>query len=316
MLDCWSGHRGSATPEIGPPEVRRLTRARSSWWANAKRPVWRSGSTLGLMNKQTSRTPTLLVLLPMLIMVGCDGKSTDAVSAQVEHEPAELKPDVVAILEQARRIPNSTSWFEILELPNNVYAFWEPGHVERVNSFLIVGSERDVLYDTGMGIASLGRAVADLRRAEGLPAHELMVINSHNHLDHNGGNGDFERAYIIEDEWALRKLTEGLTGSAAAGFVTYWSELAEGSEIEPPEGFDPTTFEVPPYPRDRISFLADGDIVDLGDRRFRVIHTTSHSPDGLALYDEDNKILFGGDTYLGDSFLIRDLTLLQEDLAR
>jgi glyoxylase-like metal-dependent hydrolase (beta-lactamase superfamily II) len=45
-----------------------------------------------------------------------------------------------------------------------------------------------------------------------------------------------------------------------------------------------------------------------------VIHTTSHSPDGLALYDEDNRILFGGDTFIGDEFLIRDLDLLEQDL--
>ena len=216
------------------------------------------------------------------------------------------------ILEQARRIPNGTSWFEILRLPNEVYAFWEPGHVEEVNAFLILGSERDVLYDTGMGIASIGEALRDLRGAEDLPDHELMVVNSHNHLDHNGGNTDFDEAWIIEDEWAIRKLTEGI--EAGGRFVEYWSALNPHPGVEAPGGFDPQTFSIKPFPRTGIRFLADGDTVDLGNRRFRVIHTTSHSPDGLALYDEQNGILFGGDTFIGDEFLIRDLTLLERDL--
>ncbi len=216
------------------------------------------------------------------------------------------------ILEQARRVPNRTGWFEILKLPNDVYAFWEPGHEEVVNAFLILGTERDVLYDTGMGIARIGAALEDLRREENLPDRDLMVINSHNHLDHNGGNTDFDEAWIIEDEWGIRKLTEGI--AAGGRFVEYWSALREHPGVKAPATFDPETFSIPPFPRDGICFLADGEVVDLGNRNFRVIHTISHSPDGLALYDEDTGILFGGDTFVGDEFLIRDLELLQRDL--
>jgi glyoxylase-like metal-dependent hydrolase (beta-lactamase superfamily II) len=216
------------------------------------------------------------------------------------------------LLRSARRIPNGTGWFEILRLPNDVYAFWEPGHEEKVNAFLILGSDRDVLYDTGMGIASIGRALEDLRREEGLPDRELMVVNSHNHLDHNGGNTDFDEAWIIDDEWAIRKLTEGI--EAGGMFVEYWSALRSHPGVEAPADFDPRTFHIPPFPRAGIRFLADGDVVDLGNRRFRVIHVVSHSPDGLALYDEDDGILFGGDTFVGDEFLIRDLALLERDL--
>ena len=225
---------------------------------------------------------------------------------------AEAEQSLADLLDRARRVPNDTGWFEIVELPNQVYAFWEPGHAEEVNAFLIVGTERDVLYDTGMGIASIGRALADLRDAEGWPERELMVVNSHNHLDHNGGNTDFDEAWIIEDEWAIRKLTEGI--GSAGDFVSYWDQLKDHPGVEAPAGFDPTTFRIPPFPLENIRFLADGDIVDLGNRRFRVVHTTSHSPDGLALYDEEHGILFGGDTFIGDEFLIRDLDLLEQDL--
>jgi glyoxylase-like metal-dependent hydrolase (beta-lactamase superfamily II) len=216
------------------------------------------------------------------------------------------------LLKTARRIPNSSKWFEIISLPNDVYALWEPGHAEKVNSYLIIGTDKDVLYDTGMGIASIGQAVIELRAVLRREHHPLMVINSHNHLDHNGGNNDFDEAWIIQDEWAIQKLTGGLS----EGFTGYWAELTPHEGIEVPENFDPETFSIPPFPLQRVRFLADGDVVDLGDRQFRVIHTTSHSPDGLALYDEANQVFFGGDTFGGGFYMTRDMSLLAHDLDR
>lgn len=232
-----------------------------------------------------------------------------ALEPQVGHQDVD---ELTELLKTARRIPNSSKWFEIISLPNDVYALWEPGHVEKVNSYLIIGRDKDVLYDTGMGISSIGQAINELRAGLGRQDHPLMVINSHNHLDHNGGNNDFDEAWIIKDEWAIQKLTAGLS----KGFTEYWAELTSHPGIEVPEDFDPETFTIPPFPLERILYLADGDIVDLGDRQFRVIHTTSHSPDGLALYDEANQLFFGGDTFGGGFYLTRDINLLMQDLNR
>ena len=260
----------------------------------------------------------ILALGAICIAAGCADQAEDTPaevedpSAVAEQASLQALGDLADLLKTAQRIPNTTQWFEIISLPNDVYALWEPGHFEKVNSFLIVGAEKDVLYDTGMGIASIGKAVAQLRATLDRQDVPLMVINSHNHLDHNGGNTDFEEAWIIRDEWAIRKLTQGLSG----GFVEYWAGLTPHEGVVAPPDFDPATFSIPPFPRDRIRFLADGDIVDLGNRQFRVIHTLSHSPDGLALYDETDGLFFGGDTFIGDMFLVRSLQLLEQDLAR
>ena len=224
--------------------------------------------------------------------------------------------DSTNILEQTRRIKSSSGWFEIIELPNQIYAFWEPGHEEQVNSYLILGSERDVLYDTGMGIARIAPAIEELRQAETLPQHELMVINSHAHLDHNGGNTEFDEAWIIENDWAIHKLTEGISNADYDFVVPYWRALRDHPGVNPPSSFDPETFYIPPFPREQIRFLKDGDIVDLGNRQFRVIHTASHSPDGLCLYDEENQILFGGDTYDSYLFGVGELSKLKDDLEK
>lgn len=41
--------------------------------------------------------------------------------------------------------------------------------------------------------------------------------------------------------------------------------------------------------------LWDGDVVDLGNRRFEVIHTPDQSPGGIALWEAATGILFSGD---------------------
>ncbi|MCP5186113.1 MAG: MBL fold metallo-hydrolase [Pseudomonadales bacterium] len=217
------------------------------------------------------------------------------------------------ILDTAARIPGGDGWFEILRLPNRVYALWEPGHVEAVNAYFVLGSERDLLYDTGMGIASAAAALAAIRRAESLPEKPLMVVNSHNHLDHNGGNRDFAEIFTADDDWARRRLSLGVP---AGDFTAYWDQLREHPGVQPPAGFDPATHAIAPYPLEQVRYLAEGDRVDLGDRQFTVIRTFSHSPDGIALYDATNQVFFGGDTFYGPDYLVTDMALLAADLER
>ncbi|WXG41374.1 MAG: MBL fold metallo-hydrolase [Candidatus Freyarchaeum deiterrae] len=42
--------------------------------------------------------------------------------------------------------------------------------------------------------------------------------------------------------------------------------------------------------------LKDGDVIQLGNMNFQVIHTPGHSPGAICLYNSENKVLFSGDT--------------------
>ena len=44
--------------------------------------------------------------------------------------------------------------------------------------------------------------------------------------------------------------------------------------------------------------LKDEDILKIGDRQFEVIHVTVHSNDSICLYNEEEQVLFSGDTPL------------------
>ena len=80
----------------------------------------------------------------------------------------------------------------------------------------------------------------------------------------------------------------------------------EGALIDalPHKGYDIRSYRVVPAPATRA--LQDGDIVHLGDKRFRVLHLPGHSPGSIGLWEEKTGILFSGDAvYDGD--LIDDL---------
>jgi glyoxylase-like metal-dependent hydrolase (beta-lactamase superfamily II) len=49
---------------------------------------------------------------------------------------------------------------------------------------------------------------------------------------------------------------------------------------------------MPPQPH----LIEEGDVLDLGDRRFEVLHLPGHSPGGIGLWEAATGILFSGDT--------------------
>jgi len=214
-------------------------------------------------------------------------------------------------LKEAKRILTSDAWFEVVKLPNNVYAFFEPGHQEQVNSFFILGTEKDILYDTGMGIASIKCALKELIRIEKLPNHDVMVVLSHSHLDHIGGSAEFEKVYLLNNEYGRNNLKTGIRKGI---FSDYMAELTPPPD--PPEGYDPNEFFIPSLPEEKIGAIVDGEVIDLGNRQFRVIRTLGHTEDSVCLYDADNQLLFTGDSFHPEWNLVTDLGLYEKDLKK
>ena len=86
---------------------------------------------------------------------------------------------------ELERIKVSDPWFEVYKPAPGVFAIYEPHQAEEVISYLIVGEKRALLFDTGMGISDIKRVTSELTR---LP---IVVLNSHTHDDHVGGNWEF-----------------------------------------------------------------------------------------------------------------------------
>jgi glyoxylase-like metal-dependent hydrolase (beta-lactamase superfamily II) len=185
--------------------------------------------------------------------------------------------------ENYKELPTSHPWFKVYPLSDSVYAIYEPYNWQEVISYLIIGSEKALLFDTGMGLDSIQTVV---RQLTSLP---LIVINSHTHFDHIGGNADFSNILAVDTAY---------THTNSKG----WSHESIRQEVSPaafcPETLstvDTASYHIRPY--SIAGFIKDGSVIDLGGRQLEVIAIPGHTPDGVALLDRNAGLLWTGDTY-------------------
>jgi glyoxylase-like metal-dependent hydrolase (beta-lactamase superfamily II) len=184
-------------------------------------------------------------------------------------------------------------WYSLTRLSDDVTLISEPYIQEfyRCNVWHVRGRDGDMLVDSGMGVVSLRQWVPLVTE------RPLTAVASHTHFDHIGCHHEFEcRAVHAAEADLLAHPTRQNT--LADPYVT-----DEIFDALPPEPYCSRCYAVKAAPATRI--LEDGDIVDLGDRQFEVIHTPGHSPGGIALYEKTSEILFSGDI-LYDGPLIED----------
>lgn len=200
-----------------------------------------------------------------------------------------MNPSIEKILSVAEEINVGEPWFKVLRLPNEVFAIYEPRHHEIVISFLIVGSQKVILFDTGMGIKDISKVVRQLTD------HEVIVVNSHTHFDHVGDDYRFPNIYVFDYQQAIERLADGWSNHEIRDFVSL-DKFIEGY----PEGFDPMSYEIRPLGKEKIHVLKNEDVINIGDRWLQVLHTPGHSTDSIVLLDRLNRSLFTGDTFYPD----------------
>jgi glyoxylase-like metal-dependent hydrolase (beta-lactamase superfamily II) len=199
------------------------------------------------------------------------------------------------------RIGIKDPWFEVYKIRPGVFAIYEPHQSEEVISYLVLGTKRALLFDTGMGISNIRAVVEELTS---LP---VSVLNSHTHDDHVGDNWRFRDIYGMDTDFT-RSNARGSRDDAQAEIAA--GEVCGGL----PPGFNAAEYATKPF---QIShWMHDHDRIDLGGRVLEVIATPGHTPDAIALLDEKNGLLFTGDTfYVGPIWLFRPETDLDAYLA-
>ena len=180
-------------------------------------------------------------------------------------------------------VKQSQPWFEVYEVRPGVFAIYEPGQWEEVISYLIVGSKQALLFDTGLGIGDMKKLVSEITPME------PIVINSHTHFDHVGGNYQFQEVYGMETEFT-RNNSKGQSHDQMKEVVA-----KEAIWKPTPAGFSAENFISRPFSIRKT--LHDGDRFDLGNRTLEVVFTPGHTPDSLCLIDRKNRLLFTGDTF-------------------
>ncbi len=184
-------------------------------------------------------------------------------------------------------------WYRLDKTADGVTLISEPFIKEfyRCNCWHIRGRDRDALVDSGMGVVSL-RAWVPL-----VTERALTAVASHTHFDHIGCHHEFEdRVVHAAEADILANPTNAAT--LADPYVT-----DEIFDALPPAPYQSTTYCLKSAPATRT--VVDGDVIDLGDRHFDVIHTPGHSPGGIALWEAATQTLFSGDIVY-DGPLIED----------
>ena len=223
-------------------------------------------------------------------------------------------------------------YYKVIDMGDEIYHIWEPAGVA---SSLIIGKKKALLIDTGYGYGDLKAVV------ESLTDLPVQVVNTHCHLDHAGGNYQFqnkeEKIYhteclsqrdikeLVESEVTLKrnktKISEeekeskrekqpwldypvGIHPYEKEVYRLYQTEqkplviqkiLREKSPEEYPWLPDFDIEQYLEYKNCKFRALQDGEIIDLGDRKVRVIYLPGHTKGSVAFFDEQTGTLFSGD---------------------
>ena len=170
---------------------------------------------------------------------------------------------------------------------------WEIDEFDCASIFLLIGEEKAMVIDCGMGIGDLRGAI------EMITDKPLICVISHGHIDHTGNARQFDEIWInpkdaqapipqslerrIWDTERIAKRQKGCIGAPYTMFNLYPYDidvdLTDGSELPMPVIHD----------------LTDGMQFDLGGRVITAYECPGHSPGEMIFLDETNRILICGD---------------------
>jgi hydroxyacylglutathione hydrolase len=147
------------------------------------------------------------------------------------------------------------------------------------SNMVVIAGDKPVLVDAGYG--------SDLARTEGLlaergigPADLSLVVNTHHHSDHVGGNA-------------------GLQGRHGAPVAAHRWE-AEMVNRRDPEACSARWLDQPVEPYRVDVPLSDGDEIDAGGVRLEVLHTPGHTLGHVSLWEPEERVLILGDAAHAD----------------
>lgn len=152
--------------------------------------------------------------------------------------------------------------------------------------YLLIGKEKAMLIDTCSCEGNVREVVEEITEKE------IMVVNTHGHFDHTGGNACWPEAWMTKEASVHAK-------EPFAGIYKEW-------------------FAQKLYPDYKIHFLSGGEEIDLGERKVEVIPIPAHSEGSIALLDRKTRSLFGGDEIEAGqvNLFVRNEAISLQELAK
>lgn len=189
-------------------------------------------------------------------------------------------------------------WFELKKIDDRITLLSEPhvARVEQCNMWHVRGRDADLLVDAGMGIGSLKQAMAALLDKP------LIAVGTHSHMDHIGSLHEFEQRLVHPLEAEQVRYPEPYPVLCSCHWPCGMRNAIESQGYEVPDvlvdaypypGFDPMAFRTTGTEPTRL--IDEGDVINLGDTAFEVMHLPGHSPGSIGLWERASGTLFSGD---------------------
>jgi glyoxylase-like metal-dependent hydrolase (beta-lactamase superfamily II) len=206
-------------------------------------------------------------------------------------------------------LPVADRWFRQRDAGGGVTLLVEQ-HIDELlesNVWHVRGRDRDLLVDTANGVGALRPELDPL-----VSGRSLVAVATHGHFDHSGGLHEFEdRRCHPDDEADVRepfrlRLRREDFDDEITGLYAYYGYPVPDLVIRalPAADFDLGAWVTPGA--EPTSLLSEGDVVDLGDRAFEVLHTPGHTAGSISLWEARTGTLFTGDAFYVDDKLSWD----------
>ena len=141
-------------------------------------------------------------------------------------------------------------WFTIDQIDEDTYIISEYRHWEETHCYLLNGSSRSLLIDTGLGICNIYDEVMKLTNKP------VTAVATHIHWDHIGGHKFFPDFYAHAEELSW------LNGEFPLTIETIREMVADRCDL--PDGYDTGFYEF--FQGTPTKVLEDGENIELGGR--------------------------------------------------
>ncbi len=156
----------------------------------------------------------------------------------------------------------------------------------RNNPGIVLTSEGVVVIDPGATLYAGEMVLKKIRTLTQAPV--IAVFDTHHHGDHWLGNDAIKRAYPKATIYAHPTMKAKLEGGEGQRWLDIMNRVTHGASIG--------TRVVGPD-----KTVTDGDVVKLGDTRFRIYQTgTAHTDNDIMIEVVEEKVLFLGDVVRGN----------------
>ncbi|MCE7735075.1 MAG: MBL fold metallo-hydrolase [Candidatus Heimdallarchaeota archaeon] len=185
------------------------------------------------------------------------------------------------------------NWFDIIQINTHIYLIRERldmiderFHTQYTNIYVILGTHSAILFDTGSGLKEIRPHIEKI-----IGNRDLIIINSHNHFDHIGGNKEFPSVHI--HRFDLKRITKPIDIS----FLKTSSSL-HAAEFAKNDYLLESSHEH--------QLLIGDEKFNLGDIEVEIISTPGHTPGSICLLTNRGELFTGDTVHFGAVYLPSD----------